>query len=257
MINQTFFHLAANYSASVTNGVANFDLPAVNDDIFTRNTANHFILPEPGRLRAGVYYGTTAQRCRINTPVLRYVGLPYFAPVNLGVVAASPPNVWNAGEYGPAIPKADEIAIEVTQGAGAGEPGFVFSWFSFGRQEIPGGQEYRLRFTGAITGVTGAWVSGSLTPDATLPAGIYAITGLDVQGTNLLAARLIFAGGGWRPGCLARNTLAQVPHPMFTNGELGVYGQFDSVNLPNLQILVSGANTAQEIYMDVVRRSDR
>lgn len=257
MVNPTFFHLAAYFSAAVTNGVANFDLPAINDGIITRNSANHYILPDPGKLRAGAAFGATLSRTRINTPALRYIGLPYIAPINASITIPSPVNVWNPGEYGPAIPRSDEIALETTISGGAPEAGFGFLWFGFGRMEQPSGQEYRIRFTGTVTGVTGAWANGSITFDSVLPAGIYAITGLDVQGTNLLAARLIFPGGGWRPGCLARNTLAQIPNTIFTDGQLGMFGQFDSVNPPNLEIIVSGANTAQEGYMDVVRIGGR
>lgn len=255
--NPTYFHMCCFSSASITNGVTNFDLPARNDQVFTVNTAGHFILPQPGKLRAAAVFSATMSRARLNTPVLRYVGLPYLAPINASITIPSPVNVFNPGEYGPNIPQSDEVTMEVTISGGAPEAGFAFALFSFGRQEPPSGQEYRLRFTSTITGSTTAWVSGAITPDAVLPAGKYAVIGMDLFGTNLLAGRLIFPGSFWRPGSLARNTVGQVPAPLFTNGELGTFGIFDSVNLPNLEIACSGANTAQEMYLDVVRLGDR
>jgi hypothetical protein len=86
---------------------------------------------------------------------------------------------------------------------------------------------------------------------------VYEIVGMDVFGTNLLGARLIFAGGGWRPGVLARNAVASVPNEMFLDGDVGALGQFDSVTLPQLEIYVEAANSAQEIYWDIVRLGDR
>jgi hypothetical protein len=114
-----------------------------------------------------------------------------------------------------------------------------------------------VRGTAAITGVVGSWASGAITLDQNLPAGIYEIQGLDMFGTNLLVGRLIFPGGGLRPGAPARNAVSNVPNDLFTGGKLGVYGQFDTVALPQLEIFVEAANSAQEVYMDIVKVSNR
>lgn len=256
MINKTFWHLCA-YAASVTNGVTNFDVAAVADQVFTKNSGGHFLLPEQGRLRFAYGAGTDLDRFRVNTPALRYVGLPFLNPVNITAATPSPYNIWNPGEQGPTIPVADEVAVEATQTNAAAQECQFLLGFSFGKQEIAPGPEYSIRFTATITGVDNSWASGSMTPDSTLPAGIYAINGMHAWGTNLTAARLIFPGGGWRPGCIANNTTGGIPREIFRNGELGQYGQFDSVNVPNLEILCSGANTAQTVYLDLVRVGNR
>jgi hypothetical protein len=96
-----------------------------------------------------------------------------------------------------------------------------------------------------------------LTFDQTLPSGIYQIQGMNAFGANLLGARLIFTGGGWRPGVLAMQTLSSVPRQEFTDGSFGVFGEFDSVTIPQLEIFAEGANAAQEGFLDVVRLGDR
>jgi hypothetical protein len=256
VLNETFFHLCA-FSGSIAQLTADLQIPAVSDQIFTRNSANNFILPQPGKLRLATGLSANLQRWRINTPSLRQIGLPYLAPVNVSATIPSPVNVYNPGEFGPTIPQADEIQSDATQGGAAAEVVNIFHWYQFRRQEVPVGVEYKLRLTATITGITNGWANGTMSPGNTLPAGIYAVTGLDVVGTNILAGRLIFAGGGWRPGCLARQSLGQIPRPEFDNGELGSYGTFDSVNLPNLEIFCVGANASQEIYMSVVRVGNR
>lgn len=256
MLQRTYFHLAA-MRASVTNGVANSALSAVQDQILTINSSGQFILPTKMQLRAGVTGSANIQRTRINTPALRQIGLPYVAPVNSGLTIASPANVADYGDLGPMIPPADSLTLEATQGGGAAEVVFGLLWLRDGMQPIASGQSYRIRFTAAITAVAGSWVNGNITFDQTLPAGIYTVNGMDIQGTNLLAARLVFANGGYRPGCLARNALTSIKHPLFTSGDLGAYGQFDSVNTPTLDIYAEAANTAQEGYLDVVRTGDR
>lgn len=256
MQNITYFHTLAFYG-SVTNGVADMQINMVNDQIVTPNSSNQALMPTQGQLRAGTGGSVNMQRIKINTPSLRVLGLPYIAPVNAGLTVPSPPNLWNPGRLGPTIPKSDAITIQVTQGGGAAENAYALLWLSFGRQEVPTGAEYRMRFTGTIAGVIGSWVNGPITLDSPLPAGVYAVTGLDVQGTNLVGARLAFPGSSWRPGVLGRNTLTGVPHQLFSSGELGTFGQFDSVNTPTLDIFVTGANAAQEGYIDLVRMGDR
>lgn len=255
-VNQTFFHIAA-YYGSVTNGVSDMAIAAVTDNILTKTTGNNFILPQPMRLRLNMALSADLQAIRINTPSLRTVGLPYLAPVNGSATIPSPLNLYNPGDYGPTIPVADEISIEGTQGNAGAQNVANLIWFTGPKKEVPSGQIYRLKYAATITGSAGVWASGSMTTNQTLPAGVYSIVGMDCQGTNLLAARLIFANGGWRPGCAGRNTLVQVPRPEFTNGDLGVYGEFDSVNTPNLEIFCIGACTAQTAYLDLIRIGNR
>lgn len=255
-MNETYWHLAA-YFASLTNGSTNAAVAAINDGYLTRTTANNYILPLQGKLRAMYSAGVSLTAARLNTPSLRYVGLPFVGPVNLALAVPSPANITDWGDMGPTIPTADEISVEHTLGGAAPENEFSLVWFNFGMRPISAGPTYRIRFTATITGAAGTWVSGSMTPDSTLPAGRYAVNGMDAFGTNLVAARLIFPGGGSRPGCLCRNTTGLIPDRMFTNGTMGLYGLFDSVNVPNLEVFVIGANTAQTVFLDLTRVGNR
>lgn len=256
MDNRTFFHLAA-FRGSVTNGTVNTAIAGVLDNILARSAANNFLAPKGSSVRLATAGGVNATRARINTPAMRNVGLPYIAPMGTGVTALSPPNIANYTDTGPKPAEADEISVEYTHSDAAPQVGWALMWLAFARKEPTPLMKYRIRGTGAITGVVGSWASGGITLDQTLPAGIYQIQGMDAFGTNLLGARLIFTGGGWRPGVLARNSLSSVPSPVFTNEELGVFGEFDSVTLPQLEIYVEAANTVQEVYFDVVRIGDR
>lgn len=256
MINLTNFHLGA-YFASVVNGAANVALTIVPDGILTPSGTTAFILPRDGRLRFAWGGSANLQRLRLNTPAMRYVGLPFLAPVNVGLTVPSPPNLYNPSENGPFIPQADQVSVEATQGGGVAENVYCIVGFQFSFSRNQPGPSYRIRFTSAITQVAGTWTGGGLTPDATLPAGIYSIVGLDVQGANVTAGRLIIPGVTARPGCIARNALTSVAHPLFTSGDLGEFGQFDSVNVPNGEVFSTGGGAAQEWYMDVVRVGGR
>ncbi len=251
-MNETYFHLAA-YFASLTNGIANQAVAAVLDSVLTKTTSNNFTLPQPGQLRAMYSAGANIQRARINTPSFRYVGLPYVGSVNLALAVPSPPNLADFGEFGPTIPTVDEISVEHSVGGAAPENELTLLWLKFGTRPAPAQADYRIRYTATIACVAGSWVAGAMAPDQTLPNGKYAVIGMSANGTNLAAARLIFPASYWRPGCLAQNTVATVPHPIFTNGALGVFGVFDTIALPTLEALSIGACAAQEVYLDLVR----
>lgn len=256
MDNRTFFHLAA-FRGSVGIGGVNVAIAGVGDNILTRSAANAFLAPKGSRIRFATAGGVGATRARINTPILRAVGLPYIAPIGTGVTAQSPPNIADYGEFGPAPAEADEISVESSQNDAAAQIQWALVGLKLGRKEPQPGMKYRVRGTSAIAGVVGSWASGAITLDQTLPSGIYQIQGMDAWGTNLLGARLIFSGGGWRPGVLSRNTVSSVPSSLFTRESLGVFGEFDSVALPQLEIFVEAANAAQEVYLDLVRIGDR
>lgn len=256
MDNRTYFHLAA-FRESIAAGTAFTQVNGVLDNILTRSANSNFIAPSGSQIVASIGGGVDAARQRINTPSARYVGFPSIAPLGTGVTANNPQNLafWGGAGIRPA--DADEISVEAVQSNVGAQVAWNLMWLAFGRKPWTPGMQYRLRWTASITGVVGSWASGALSFDQTLPSGIYEIQGMDAFGANLLGARLIFPGGGWRPGVLAHETLSTVPRREFVDGSFGVFGQFDSVNQPQLEIFVEAANTAQEGFFDLVRVGDR
>lgn len=256
MDNRTFFHLSA-FRGSVTNGTTNTAIAGVLDAALTRSASSNFLAPPNSIISAAISGGVNASRARINTPAVRQVGFPQIAPMGTGVTATNPQNIAYWGPNGARPKDADEVSVEYTHSDAGAQVGWALMWWRFGHKAWTPGIQYRLRYTAAITAVVGSWVSGALAFDQTLPSGIYQIQGMDAFGTNLLGARLAFPGGGWRPGVLAHNTLSTVPRQEFVDGSLGVFGEFDSVNPPQLEVYAEAANSAQEGFLDVVRLGDR
>lgn len=254
MLSDSFFHLAA-YSSSIAGASTNATLSAVNDGILTISN-NAFLIPRKGELVAAAAFGVNCSRQRLNTPDFRYVGLPSIVPVNQALTVPSPPNVADFRESPLKLQKVDQTTIESTNTDAGAQTHVCLVVLAFGRKTVPPGNITRLRGTAAITAVAGSWVNGTLTLDQTLPQGQYAVVGMMANGTNLLGARLIFAGAPFRPGCLAQNAVNGIPHKMFTDGSLGTYGTFENANLPNLEIFTVAACTAQEVFLDVVRIGD-
>jgi hypothetical protein len=250
--NNTYFHLAA-FRGNVVNGTTNTAIAGVADPQLAKSPTGGFFAPPGGRIYAALAGGVNASRARINTAKCREVGLPYIAPLNTGVTIPSPPNMAVYGDNGVTPNPTDELIVESTHTDVAAQIQYAAMILKFGFKQQAAGQEYRLRFTSTITGVIGSWASGAITFDQQVPAGTYQIVGLDVFGTNLLLARLLFIGGGWRPGVPARNAVNSVPHPLALSGVLGPYGEFSNTAIPQLEIYCEAANAAQEGYIDVIR----
>src|SRR3972149_6415146 len=70
----------------------------------------------------------------------------------------------------------------------------------------------------------GAWSNGALTFLQTIPVGTYAVVGMRAEGTTLVAARLVFRGGGWRPGVMGSVNAQDEGWAGFRNGGFGIFG---------------------------------
>ena len=256
MDNRTYFHLCA-FRESVAAGTSFVQINGVADNILTLSSGSNFIAPRDTVIGAAAGGGTDAARQRINTPSARYVSFPSIAPLGTGTTITNPPNLAFWGAMGVRPNDADEISVEAVHSNVGAQVQWSLMWLLFGKKNWTPGRQYRTRFTASITATVGLWVSGAITFDQTLPSGVYEIQGMNVFGSNLLAARLIFPGGGWRPGVMAMNTLSSTCRPEFLDGSFGAFGQFDSVNVPQLEIYAEAANSSQEGFLDLVRVSDR
>ena len=252
MDNRTYMHLCA-FRESLAAGSTYTQINGVADQILSLSSSSNFFAPRGATIYAAFGGGTDASRQRINVPNLREIGFPSIAPLGTGTTIASPPNLAVYGDMGPMPNETDEISVEAVHSNVGAHVQWAVMLLKFGHMPVPSGRNYRLRATASVTAVVGSWASGALTLDQNLPAGNYAITGIDAFGTNLLAARLIFPGGGWRPGCMARNSVSSVPHTLFNSGKLGVLGVFNTVAVPSLEVYAEAANSSQEVYLDVTK----
>ena len=148
----------------------------------------------------------------------------------------------------------DEIAIEVSNNlASSTEVTIAGLFLEMSNTPIPSGPSFTIRATSAFTATNGAWTSGAITFDQVLPAGRYAVIGLRVIGLNLVFGRLIFPGGQYRPGTIASDDVSQSDGNLVRQGNCGLLGEFDSVAQPQIEIFSNGANTAQTVFMDIIR----
>lgn len=97
------------------------------------------------------------------------------------------------------------------------------------------------------------WTNGPITFDDSLPVGHYQVVGFRAESAGLVAARLVFKGYGWRPACLGNVSPQQFGSDVFRNGNMGVWGEFDSINPPTVDFLSNSADTAEYGILDLLK----
>jgi hypothetical protein len=254
--NEGYMHMAAFYATQTAS--ANLaTLAAANDGILTL-LGNGVVVPDNADLIGayGAGAGGFLTAMQINNPDFRYVGLPSMPYLNGTLAVPAVPNFNLMNDQPLRISRVNTTLVQTSNSDAAGSIQTASLHLRFQKRAANPGVRYTLRATAAITGVTGSWVNGVLTFDTTLPAGVYEIQGMDAVGTNLLYARLVMQGASYRPGCVARASANNYPIHCFRNGKLGAWGSFASINTPTMDIFVSGACTAQTVWLDLVRTGD-
>jgi len=248
------------YTKADTAATNNEDYPGVTDSWAVLNNSSHYLLQQDAYLMAAYVQNAGITNARINTPHYRFVSLPSIHPVNRTAAPVTrSPYAW-LKPMRLFVPKIDDIALEVSNDGAGAVRGVGAIWVTDGNYNIPGGtaqDTYTVRATGTITAVSLAWTLGNITFDQGLPAGRYAVIGMSVFGTNLVAARLQFPGGagpnGMRPGVIAEPTSTIFQDLTFRYGNAGLFGVFDSTAQPLLEIFSNGANSAQTVWLDIQR----
>lgn len=246
------FHLLA-YTANQAVTATPVALTALTDVYATISPNGNYFLPRDLRVGMGYAQGPNITQARINSPTLRQISLPHIQPV---ATASAPPSNQQFVpllQNGPSIPAADELSVETTNGGGAAERQFALLWMHDGNLNVPVGDRITVRATATNTGGNLVWSASTFALDQLLPNGRYAVIGMDIVGANLIAGRLVFPESGPKPGVLARQSLGVFPNPIFRNGRLGTFGQFESTAPPSLEILGSAAGTTQTLFLDLVK----
>lgn len=195
---------------------------------------------------------TVASRARFRSPSLLEDGFEhYLAELASGLTFGSPPQLADLHENPIALTPVEALQFQVYSNPAAAVGHYGLAWLGDGTPTPATGRIRTVRATAAASLSAGSWVNSALTFPVSLKAGRYAVVGMSARGTNLVAARLLFPGQAWRPGCPALNDEAEYDHPIFRHGQLGVWGEFAHSSPPTVDCL-GVTDTSQEIFLDLV-----
>jgi hypothetical protein len=246
-------HVFAYYNSALGTTV-NTDTVAVVDNIIP--IQNSHAIPNDDMQIIAAYAGSpTMLRARINSPTLRQFFPPKILPFNKALLPPNDPHLQDFRSQPLHIPGRQEIQVELTANPGTTEAAFAFLILQDRFVQAPAGDIFTLRGTATTTCVVGAWTACPVTWDDSLPPGIYSVVGGACYSAGGIAFRIIMDNFYFRPGGVMGAT-PDLRAPLWQyNGGMGEWGQFRSVSFPRLEVLSSSADTAETLFLNVIRVS--
>ncbi len=237
--------------AALTNVAALSDehVTAIGDDI---------TVPVLNQIIGAFAMKTALTQLQLQSPSLRRIFLQDVSPVLNALALLISDNPFHDLKDNPIPLEVSEKLNVAILGDGTVDDGTVLVWLADGKPVQASGAIRTVRCTIPTTTIVLDWTNQILTFTQTLPAGRYAVVGMRVVAANGIAARLIFIGGSWRPGALVALNAPDKIHPVFRNGGLGIWGEFEFDQPPSVEILCSAATGAAEVWLDLIQvRSGR
>lgn len=247
------FHTVA-FQASLA-ATADTDTPAVTDNIMLIQN-NHFVPQQDMQILYAYAGAVTLLRSKFTSPTLRQYSPPFIRPIDTAASPSSRTPIADYRDYPMTIKALEELAVQSTDSAAGPNVCNVIVGLQYS-PNIPAanGQIITMRGTGTTTVTANAWSAAAITWADTLPAGNYQCVGLSGFSATGIAARLIFDQQYFRPGAVIGANDSIIPHHMFLKGGLGVWGNFTANRMPNVEMFCTSADTAQTVYLDLVRTS--
>lgn len=217
-------------------------------------TGDDILVPDFAPFLAGAFaIGATISQARLSSPSMRKSTLFDVNPINIG---AEPlvPTPWHNRFMNPRpLVPGEGLRALVAEGAAGAEQDSMLAWLSDGQISPVSGEIQTIRATNGSTLTAYAWTIGALTLDQQLESGRYAIAGMRAQSAGLIAARLVIPGSPYRPGCIGYDAASDVEDATFRYGNLGSWGEFEHTYIPQVEFLSVSADTAQTVWLDVVK----
>lgn len=239
-------------------------LAAINnmvDDVLSRPTTERYAVPSDYRwLRWAAALGPNITRAQIVTPSLGTKRESYeIIPRAEGVSAFDllNPEVHRLPRPVPLV-YSEELEAQVAEDAAGAANNWVLACLGPEQlPEMPAGEIRIIRSTGTATLTANAWSTVTLTPDLTLEPGEYTLVGFIANSATAIAARAILVGQQYRPGMPAVAGAEDVAMD-YGRKELDDFmwynmGKFMHRDFPQIQFLASAADTAERVFLFVIR----
>lgn len=244
------FHLAA-YTESLAASSFN-QIDALADRLLTRQN-NNFIMPRDMSIIYVAALCVDLQRVSLTTASYRGITPPFVRPFEDAAVPPTNPQFANYFRNPLRVPALEELQVDAFQDNAAAQRITVGVALQSVFRPAPGGDIYTLRGTGTTTVVANVWTTAAITWANALPRGRYAVVGMAALSANGILARLFFDNQQECPGTPCYTDEGNVEWQLSRMGYFGVWGEFDSWAMPQIEFLCNAADTAQTVYLDVIR----
>lgn len=192
-------------------------------------------------------------RAQLQSPTLRRLLNLEVSPLNVGAEPLNPPPIAMHPRSPIPLQEDEDLTLQIAHGAGIAERMFGLAWLADGPLLPVDGQIHSVRVTNATTLTANAWSNGALTFDQTLPPGEYAVVGAAFESAGLVAFRLVFPGGFFRPGGIGGDAPADIEVPGQRRGGWGEWGRFRHTTPPTVDFLSVSADSSQTGELDLIK----
>lgn len=211
------------------------------------------IVPKLSLLLGYYFNGVNFTQGQISSPSLRRRTLVDVEPADLNAEPLSPASFHDLWDSPVALVPNEALNTLMAEDAAGASRVNALIWLGDGTDApIEAKDVFTVRATGTTTLVANAWTAVPLTLSQSLPAGRYQLVGLRGQAAGLIAARVVFIGGIWRPGVIGFDTDGDLDVPRFRTGNAGVFGEFQHNILPQIECLSVSADTAEVFHLDLL-----
>jgi len=227
-------------------GVPDTSVSVSGDDIFCPSLTEVIMY-------GGVCEQTIASRMRFTSPSMLEFGFEeYISSIGTGLTFGNPPQLTDKRSNPIGLTEQEAIQNELYNNPGSAAYSYAFMNLSDGPvSPITGSPTRTVRCTSAASLSAGQWASSALTFPVSLRAGGYQCVGARVNSANGVVFRLLFQGSPWRPGGIVVNDEAEIGNDVQRQGQMGLWGEFDSRTTPQIEIL-GVTDSAQVGYLDLI-----
>ncbi len=240
------------WEESITPGGALTNINSLTDDHITKSGDIIQVPSNLTKIALSVSLMLLNARAQIRAPSMqKQVNLELTA-LELAAEPGSPQLIDNYLPQGIELTAGEQVEALIQAPSGS-VPGVILMWLFSTIDAIPAGKKFTIRFTAATAAVAYTWGSRGITLSERLLAGRYAVIGARVLSDTLIAFRLIFTGSSVRPGALGVDAVDDIQHPVFRDGSLGSWGEFEHNELPRLEVLCVTTDSAFTGYLDLIK----
>ena len=216
-----------------------------NKDILVPDWANNFI--------QAVSISTAITQSRVSSPSLRQRSELDLYPNGISTENEIITGLMNRYERPVELTAGEGLRFSVAETASEGTNCIGLVWLEGERTPAPDGEVETIRATSSTTTTPHRWTLCKIDLSQQLRSGKYAIVGLRVESASLLAARLVIPGSAYRPGVIGSTAAYKVIDDVTSNMRLGNWGEFEHTFVPQLEVLTSSPDTAQTVYLDIIK----
>jgi hypothetical protein len=250
------FHLEA-YSSSIASGATLAQITAVSSQIYPPSGSG-FLVQSLNKILMAAQQGAHADRAQLQSASLRKQPFIDLVPSNRAAAFASPVRFADFTMSPLQIFSNEELDVFASQNSGGAEIQTIGVWFTDGNNPPSLNKpNLTVHATASATLSAAAWTAVTFALDTSLDPGTYAIIGARAFSASGLLFRFVPNSGAQnlRPGMTMVQAYDSLDHSYARNGYLGTWMTFVTTNVPKVEIFATSADTAEELWLDLIQVS--